>query len=100
LFSIGAYLIFEIWSAFITTFLWGWTLFFITANLMVLCSRVYKGRPESFALTKQFHSLLFVIYEVVSMSTNNQLPIYYIMFALLLFAGPALWGAYHLRQEK
>lgn len=38
---------------------------------MVICSRLYGGTSQSFALTKQFHSFAFVVYQVVAMCTNN-----------------------------
>lgn len=92
LFSIGASYIKQLWSARLACFCWGWVLYYLSANLMVICSRLYKGRPESFALTKQFHCFSFVIYQVVAMSTHNELPVSYIMYGLLTLSVPAMWG--------
>jgi MFS family permease len=92
LWSAGAAFIEQLWSAMVACFLWGWSLYFVTANLLVICSRVYGGRPESFALTKQFHSLVFLVYEVVAMNTNNSLPTVYIMLTILIIAVPAILG--------
>lgn len=92
LFSIAAAYIMEMWAALVACFMWGFVLYFISATLMVICSRLYGGKPESFALTKQFHCFSFVIYEVVAMTTNNSIPVPYLMFALLALAIPAMWG--------
>ena len=92
LFSMFAEIHKELWSARVGCFFWGFVLYYISANLMVICSRLYGGKPESFALTKQFHCLAFVIYQVVAMSTNNSLPILYIMIVLMGFGLPAMWG--------
>jgi hypothetical protein len=62
IFSLAATQIWQLWSALVGSFLWGSSLYFANANLMVICSRVYNGKPQSFALTKQFHSLFFVFY--------------------------------------
>lgn len=62
LFSIVAAEILEMWSALISCFLWGFVLYYISAILMVICSRLYGGKPESFAVVKQFHCFSFVIY--------------------------------------
>lgn len=61
---------------------------------MVICSRLYEGKVEAFAITKQFHCISFIIYEVVALSTNNSLDIKYIMMVLIVFAIPAIWGVY------
>jgi hypothetical protein len=99
LFSLGATIINQIWSAFVTSFLWGFTLYFVSANLMVLCSRLYEGKTQSFALTKQFHSLFFFFYEIVALSTDNKLPVRTIMYGLLVLAIVALWAVSHLPLE-
>lgn len=36
--------------------------YFISSCEMVVCSRLFEGKPESFAVVKQFHSVSFVIY--------------------------------------
>lgn len=92
LLSMASSLIMQIWSALISCFFWGIVLYYLSANLMVICSRLYKGNPESFALTKQFHCFSFVIYQIVAMVTNNSLPVHYIMCFLLLLVIPAMWG--------
>lgn len=92
LFSMFADLHNELWSARMACFLWGLVLYYISANLMVICSRLYGGKPESFALTKQFHCFSFVVYQVVAMSTNNSIPVIYIMMVLLGLGIPAMWG--------
>ena len=45
LFSIAAAEILQMWSALIGCFLWGFALYYITAILMVICSRLYGGKP-------------------------------------------------------
>jgi hypothetical protein len=80
------------WSAMISCFLWGFVLYYITSNLMVISSRLYEGKPESFALTKQFHCVSFIIYQIVAMTTNNSLPVIYIMIVLCLLGVPAILG--------
>lgn len=45
LFSIVAWEIMEMWSAMLACFLWGFVLYFISAVLMVICSRLYEGKP-------------------------------------------------------
>lgn len=45
LFSIFASLIMQIWSAMIACFIWGFVIYYLSANLQVICSRIYEGRP-------------------------------------------------------
>ncbi len=44
LFSIVASEIQKLWSARLDCFLLGFVMYYISANLMVICSRLYKGR--------------------------------------------------------
>lgn len=69
-------------------------MYFLSANLMVICSKLYGGKPESFAITKQLHCFSFVIYQLVSMGTKNSLPVLYIMLAIIFFSLPAFWGVH------
>jgi hypothetical protein len=41
---------------------------------MVMSSRLYDGKPQSFAVYKQFSSFVVVIYQIVAFSTNNSIP--------------------------
>lgn len=45
LFSIFAYEILQIWSARVGCFIWGFVIYYLSANLQVICSRLYDGRP-------------------------------------------------------
>ena len=67
---------------------------------MVICSRSFKGAPQSFAITKQFHSLSYVVYEIIALSTNNSIPIQHIMPFLLIFTIPACIGLTKLPNEE
>lgn len=44
-FTIYAEQIMEMWSAIVACFLWGFVAYSIFAILMVICSRLYGGRP-------------------------------------------------------
>lgn len=94
LFSMIASQVLNIWTARVGCFFWGFTLYFLSANLMVICSRLYNGKPESFAITKQFHCFSFVIYQLVSLATENSLPVLYIMLVLIFLSLPALYGVH------
>ena len=57
----------------ISSFVFGFQFFFIEGCLLVVCSRLFNGVPESFAIVKQFHCFSFVIYEIVAMTTSNEI---------------------------
>lgn len=90
----------DVYLAISCCFIWGFDLYFLEAGLMVACSRIYGGVPESFAIVKQFHSLAFVIYELVSIPTNNSLPVDYIMIGIVIFVVPAIFSITKLPYEK
>ena len=80
-------------------FYFGFQYSYITGCLFVICSRTFKGAPQSFAITKQFHSFAYVLYEIVALSTGNSIPIKYIMPFLLIFTVPACMGLCRLPAE-
>lgn len=47
----------------------------VEACLLVMCSRVYGGASETFAVNKQLQGLSFVVFEVVMILTSNSLPV-------------------------
>ena len=86
--------------AMVCCFIWGFNLYFLEAVLMVACSRIYGGAPETFAIVKQFHSFSFVIYEIVNIPTHNELPVHYIMGVIVLFFLAAVFGVTKIANEK
>ena len=80
-------------------FYFGFQYSYITGCLFVICSRTFKGAPQSFAILKQFHSFAYVLYEIVALSTGNSIPIKYIMPFLLIFTIPAFIGLCRLPTE-
>ena len=75
---------------------YGFQYSFITGCELVICSRTFKGAPESFAIVKQFHCLVFVVYEVIVLLTDNSIPLEYMMPVLFCFALPAWMGLLRL----
>ena len=65
-------------------FLWGYVFYYVQANEMVLCSKFFKGKTESFAVIKQSHSASLVLYEVLGMLTDNSIEIKYLMTGLIV----------------
>ena len=63
---------------------------YISGCLFVICSRTFDGAPESFAILQQFHCFAFVLYEILTLSTDNSIPLKYMMPFLLVFTIPAL----------
>ena len=80
-------------------FYYGFQYSFITGCELVICSRTFKGAPESFAIVKQFHCFAFVLYEIVALTTDNSIALKYIMPFLLIFAIPAFVGLLKLPGE-
>ena len=73
---------------------------YITGCELVICSRTFKGAPESFAIVKQFHCFAYVVYEIVVLSTDNSIPLKFIMPFLLMFTIPASMGLAKLPAEE
>ena len=73
------------------SYLWGYLLYYTQANEMVMCSKLFKGKTESFAIVKQFHSFSIIIYQIISMTTHNSIPVKYLMIPLIFFAFPSLY---------
>ena len=65
-------------------FLWGYELYYVQANEMVLCSKLFKGKTESFAVIKQVHSMSLMSYEAIGMFTHNSIAIKYLMTGLIV----------------
>ena len=61
----------ELAISLIVSFIFGFQFYFLTGCLMVVCSRIFKGDSESFAIVQQFHCLLVVLYEVFAIATKN-----------------------------
>lgn len=60
----------------------------VEACLLVMCSKVYGGASETFAVNKQFQGLSFVLFEVIMIVTSNSIPLQYVMTGALLLAIP------------
>ena len=84
----------------IICFSWGIAMTSLSACLMVICSRLYEGHPESFAVVKQLHSFAFVIFEVLTIITNSKVKIPWIMGGLLVFWLAGCYGVWKLPKEK
>ena len=79
---------------------WGYVLYHVQANEMVLCSKLFDGKYESFAVIKQFHCVSLMTYFFISMITDNSIPVYYLMVALLMLVFPSLYLTKKLPEEK
>lgn len=75
----------------VACFFWGYLVYYTQANEMVICSKLFKGKSESFSVMKQFHACSLIIYEVISMLTHNSIPVGFLMSGALLFAFPSLY---------
>lgn len=59
---------------------------------MVVCSRVFHGNVNSFVIVKQFHCVSMILYDTLSVTTANSIPIVYLMLGLIAFALLALFA--------
>ena len=84
----------------VACFAWGFLLYYIQANEMVMCSKLFEGKYESFAVMKQFHLISVILFYVVSLLTENSIPVKYLMSVLVLLAIPALWLLAKLPERK
>ena len=98
--SLAGWYVREFWLAAVGCFLWGVVQASMMAGLMVVCSRIYGGHYESFAVVKQFHCICYLVYQVVMMSTGNAIPVSYIMMFLLLLVIPAYYGLLKMPNES
>lgn len=57
----------------LASFVLGFEFYYIEGCLLVICSRIFQGVPESFAIVKQFHCISFILYEIVAMTTSNSI---------------------------
>ena len=87
------------WAAAACYLMWGMEGAALGAALMVICSRLYEGHPESFAVVKQFHSVVAVVYMVVMSLTKNSLDVSYIMGGLLVLSGVGFYSVVGLPEE-
>lgn len=69
--------------ALITTFLWGISLFFLEGWLFVACVRLFKGMIESFAVVKQMHTISFIIYQLYSLLSDQNVNLFWTVVAIL-----------------
>lgn len=76
--------------------IWGFNLYFLQAAEYVMCSRLFEGKSESYAVVKQFHCAAMVVFFIVSALTHNDLPVRYVMSFLILFTFPAIFGILRL----
>ena len=81
-------------------FFWGFNLFYITSSGMVICSKMFEGKYEAFAVVKQVDSFALILYYCITLVSENSIPIPYIMIALLLLAIPSLWLTRQLPEES
>ena len=79
---------------------WGYVLYFVQSNEMVLCSKLFEGRYEAFAVIKQFHCVSLVLYYLISMLTENSIPVYYLMIALLILVFTSLYLTKQLPEDQ
>ena len=77
---------------YISRLCWGFQIAFQQSYVMVSCSKMYEGSKQSFAIVRQVHSLTFIIYEVISMTTHNSISIAYIVPAMISLIIPCLIG--------
>ena len=75
-------------AGFIGSLLWGLEVYYVEGWLYVACSDIYKGDLESFAIVKQFHSIFFILFQIVLMCVKN-LNLSYVMGVFCILALPA-----------
>ena len=77
-------------------FCWGVEKYFIEGWLYITCAHYYLGKLESFAILKQFHSLSFVIFQII-LIINQNINLNITMGIFLFFAIPCFYGLKHLK---
>ena len=81
-------------------FCWGFSLFFIVSNGMVICSKLFNGTYQAFAVVRQMESFALILYYSVSLASQNSAPIPLIMLFLLFLVIPSFWLTSQLPEES
>ena len=95
----GSWYLREFWSAATCCFVWGLMQVASHTLLLVICSRVYDGEPESFAVVKQLHGFVFILYQIFTILTKNSFPVSMIMCVLLVLGVPAFYCSKKIMNE-
>ena len=84
----------------VVCFNWGFLIYYVQANEMVMCSKLFEGKYESLAMIKQFHWSSIIIYYLVSFLTGNSIEVKYLMAVLFVFSIPSFYLLTRLREKK
>ena len=71
--------------------IWGFVTNYVQSNELVICSKLYEGKTESYGIVRQFHSVSLISYEIFAIFTKNSVELKYIMLVLFFFGFPALY---------
>lgn len=83
---------------YVVSFLWGFIQSYIQSWIIVVCSRNYKGRSESFVINKQFHFLTMCIYQMLVIYGTKNFSI--LLYILLFLAVPCIMSLSMLKTEE
>jgi hypothetical protein len=75
--------------AFLTAFVWGFSILFMFNWLNVICSRIFNGTIESFAANRQICTISFIIFQIyISIVPSKDMKnfMYYELTAFVLIA--------------
>jgi len=79
------------WLAIVTSFEWGFFLFFLEGWMYLVCSKHYGGRTEAFSVNKQLHSIFYLIFQLALLPSGNQISLIPTTIGLALFTIPAFF---------
>lgn len=81
-------------------FSWGFLIYYVQSNEMVMCSKLFDGKYESFAIVKQFHCVPILLYYLISFLTDNSIEVKYLMTVLFFLSIPSLYLLTRLTENK
>lgn len=56
--------------------------------MYVVCSRCYQGKPESFSVNKQLHSLFYLLFQIAVFLTDYKMPLEVLIGVLTVLTVP------------
>ena len=79
------------WLALVTSFEWGFFLFFLEGWMYLVCSKHYGGRTEAFSVNKQLHSVFYLIFQLSLLPSGNQISLIPITIGLAAVTIPVFF---------
>ena len=82
---------------FCTSFTWA----YFSCYMLVICTVIFGGRAESFAITKQFSAVAFIFYQWFVRFLNNQNNMsHHMMIEGIGIMGLGIFAIYYLRRHR